>query len=168
LAAFYGPNGAIYETLLTLTNDEDTGQFYGRGMRFTNVQVGLSTQPDAIIVSHERHAQKMVQHVAIMEGDYDELVGSPDMVLEVLSRTTQKRDSMDYPQLYFESGILEYWLIEARCEPLKFDIFRRGREAFDSSPVDADGFVQSVVFNRSFRLVRKTGRWGPDFSLESR
>src|SRR5438105_4589106 len=58
------------------------------------------------------------------DGGYVELQGTPEMVLEVISRSSEKKDTVVLMKAYWEAGIPEYWLVDARKEPLKFDILR--------------------------------------------
>ena len=44
------------------------------------------------------------------------------MVLEVLSNSSVRKDDVDLRQAYWEAGIREYWLVDARKPPLRFEI----------------------------------------------
>jgi Uma2 family endonuclease len=57
-------------------------------------------------------------------GGFTELQGSPDMVLEILSDSSQHKDKHQLRQAYWEADIPEYWLVDARTEPLQFDVLR--------------------------------------------
>jgi Uma2 family endonuclease len=102
------------------------------------------------------------------EGGYTELQGSPDMVLEVVSRSSKRKDTKTLKKAYWEAGIREYWLVQARNEPLEFTIFRRAARGYAATrPVG--GWTKSAVFGKSFRLTRKMyARRQPIFSLETR
>src|SRR5256885_8764701 len=52
-----------------------------------------------------------------MEEGYLELEGTPDMVLEVVSESSVQKDTKRLRQLYWQAGIREYWLVDARREP---------------------------------------------------
>ena len=68
--------------------------------------------------------------------------GAPDLVLEVLSPSTAKRDHGEKFDLYQRHGTREYWLIDPEAEFV--EVFRR----------DGDAFVRYGVFGReaSFAL----------------
>jgi Uma2 family endonuclease len=160
---------AISAVLYHLVSTEDLGQFFMDGMLLSNLEVGLSTEPDAAFVSHERFQRGLVRGIGGQGDDYVELIGVPDMVLEVISRSSVKKDKQDMMDLYWQAGIPEYWLVDARGEELKFDIFRHSSSAYVPTPTDADGFLRSAVFNRSFKLIRGVNRAGePKFTLEVR
>jgi Uma2 family endonuclease len=60
-------------------------------------------QPDIIFVSRER-ARRIISH--------DEIRGAPDLVIEILSPTTAKRDRTTKKTLYARHGVAEYWLAD--------------------------------------------------------
>jgi len=51
-----------------------------------------------------------------------ELEGTPDMVLEVVSASSVVKDTETLLQLYWQAGIPEYWLVDARGEALEFTV----------------------------------------------
>jgi Uma2 family endonuclease len=70
---------------------------------------------------------------------------------------------------YYAAGIDEYWLIDARNEEIRFDLFVRGGDAFVLAEADADGYRRSLVFDTSFRLARlATPAATADYRLLSR
>jgi Uma2 family endonuclease len=65
-------------------------------------------------------------------------------------------------------GIPEYWLVDARQAPLRFDLLRLTDKGYVSTRKRA-GWLPSRVFQLEFRLVTQTGEDGfPDFTLEVR
>lgn len=83
-----------------------------------------------------------------------EVVGSPDLVVEIVSRHSVRKDTLLLRERYFLAGIEEYWLIDARGEEIDFQLLVRGEEAFFPAPPDADGYCRSKVFEARFRLTR--------------
>ena len=103
------------------------------------------------------------------EADATELVGSPDLVIEIVSRTTRDKDAEWLMSAYHNAGIREYWLIDAREEDdIRFDIYKRGPKEYTAAR-KSDGWVKSAVLGKQFRLTRKEGSHGyPRFKLEVR
>lgn len=90
------------------------------------------------------------------------------MVLEVVSRTTVRKDTVILPDLYFRAGIPEYWQVDSRPNQFRFDIFRRGRRKYVATR-KTDGWIKSQVFGKSFRLIVNEGRDGTsDYRLQTR
>jgi Uma2 family endonuclease len=103
-----------------------------------------------------------------MEEGFLELEGTPDMVLEVVSPSSVKKDKVLLRQAYAEAGIPEYWLVDARKEPPTFDILVHKPRGYVAARKQ-DGWMKSGVSGKSFRLVQHTTALGhPDYTLESR
>ena len=66
-------------------------------------------QPDVIYVSRER-AGILRQRVE----------GAPDLVVEILSPATARRDLGEKLRLYAEFGVAEYWIIDPILETFEF------------------------------------------------
>lgn len=66
-------------------------------------------QPDLMYVSRERSSVLR-----------ERVRGAPDIVVEILSPTTARRDLGEKLRLYAESGILEYWIIDPGANTFEF------------------------------------------------
>jgi Uma2 family endonuclease len=151
-----------------LATSRESGRYVPDGMLISNVDANLSAQPDGAYISFDNLRDGKV---ALVEGAKEgvvELEGSPDIVIEVVSDSSVEKDAKTLPKLYFRAGVLEYWLIDARREPLSFQIFQRGQSKFKSAP-QHDGWLTSNVFGLEFRLVCRRDPLGqPEFVLELR
>jgi Uma2 family endonuclease len=157
----------ISNVLGPLTKGSKGGLYVGDRMLLTNVQAGLSTEPDGMFVSYET----LKSGRAVFEDAEESLeaVGIPDMVLEVVSGTSLKKDTVVLRELYARAGIGEYWLADSRSKNFAFQILHFQGLAFAAAPVDQDGWTTSKVFGRSFRLIRETDPVGlPVFRLEAK
>ena len=97
-----------------------------------------------------------------------ELEGTPDMVLEVISASSVTKDTKELRDRYWQAGISEYWLVDVRKNPLRFEILYRDATAYVSIPANA-GWLRSKVFGKEFRLVQQVDPLGqPLFTLEVR
>jgi Uma2 family endonuclease len=84
-------------------------------------------------------------------GQYMELEGTPDWVLEVVSQPNVAKDTEWLRESYHRAGIPEHWLIEARFDELSFQVLRRRRDRF-AAMAARGGWYRSQVFDHSFRL----------------
>jgi Uma2 family endonuclease len=152
--------------LAGLVKIEKLGTYLTDGVLVTNEDAGLSCNPDSVFVSRESFESGKTTLAPGVDGGFVELVGSPDMVLEVVSASSEKKDTETLLEAYFEAGVREYWLADARGEAVDFRIYRRGPRAFVATRKQHD-WLKSVVFGRSFRLVRSEDVVGnPEFTVE--
>ena len=145
-----------------------TGTYLPEGMLLSHIPSGLSVEPDAIYLSYDAIESKRVVGQGA-DSRMVELIGSPEMVLEVVSDSSVKKDTATLPELYYSAGITEYWLVDTRGSTIKFRIFQRGEAAYVATAADAEGWMRSPLFDKEFRLTSGTDRLGkPTFDLEIR
>jgi Uma2 family endonuclease len=143
------------------------GLYFPDGVLLSNVDADIAVVPDAVFVSHASR-QDRVRLLEGKKGGYVELEGSPDVVLEVVSDSSVRKDTKQLRRDYWEAGIREYWLVDARNEPLDFDILRHTPKGYRATP-KKEGWIKSAVFGKSFRLTCRTSEYGdPEYTLEVR
>jgi Uma2 family endonuclease len=142
------------------------GRYLHDRMRLTNVAADLSSEPDGMFVSWQTLRSRRVR---LAEGpDSLEVEGTPDMALEVVSPTSVEKDTELLPELYWRAGIPEYWLVDPRQDPVRFDIFRHARRGYVATR-SRGGWLKSAVFGKSFRLTQRADEIGEaEFVLEVR
>jgi Uma2 family endonuclease len=129
---------------------QNDGLYFGDRIRFVNVDADLSCEPDGMFVSH---AARKAGHVRWQKGpDSLEVIGSPDMVLEVVSSHSVQKDTVVLRELYHAAGIAEYWLVNPLSGRLSLDILRHSAKGYIPTR-KAAGWVKSNVFGKSFRLT---------------
>jgi Uma2 family endonuclease len=149
-----------------LVKSQKLGYFCQDGMLLTNPDARLCTEPDAMFVSWETLRSG---EVVLDEGpDTLEVLGTPDMVLEVISPTSVKKDTVVLRDLYDQASIPEYWLVDARKNPVEFDILRHTARGYIATRKQS-GWLKSRVFDKSFRLTQEVDPLGkPAYNLEMR
>ena len=143
------------------------GLYLPDGVLLSNVDADIAVKPGALFASKD----DLVDRVRLLEGKkggYVEMEGSPDMVLEVVSDSSIDKDTQQLRQDYWTAGIREYWLVDARKEPLVFDILRHASKGYRTTP-KKDGWIKSNAFGKSFRLTWGTNALGhPEYTLDVR
>jgi Uma2 family endonuclease len=141
--------------------EEDLGGFFGDGTGLSNEDAEVAHVPDGTFVSWKSFEAGRVRQVPSPtgDGDFTELEGAPDMVLEVVSPSSVEKDTRLLRELYHRAGIAEYWLIDARGDEVQFQILCHRPKGYASAP-QKGGWQRSRVFGRSFRLERTRDRLG--------
>jgi Uma2 family endonuclease len=144
------------------------GEIFSDRMRISSIAGGVSAEPDLVFVSDdsiESGRVKLIPKVTKEEEDFIEIEGPPDFVVEVVGDSSVTKDTKRLPRAYFDAGVPEYWLVDARRENLIFRIHRRGPAGFVARRPDREGYQRSAVLGRRFRLDRRRdarGHWRYD------
>jgi Uma2 family endonuclease len=77
-------------------------------------------EPDLLYMSHERAAQVLTQA---------NVQGAPELVIEIGSKGTRKRDETIKRRLYERSGVSEYWVVDPEIDVVR--VYRRGANGFE-------------------------------------
>ncbi len=157
---------AVTYAIMRLLNETRTGDYVGDRMLLSNVSAKLASEPDGLYYHWSTVRSGRLKLVESTDEGCTELEGTPDMVMEIVSRTSVRKDTVVLPDSYWEAGIPEYWLIDARGPEPKFEILSRSPTGYIPTETTPAG-VYSKVFNRSFRLVQSIDPLGhPEFYLD--
>jgi Uma2 family endonuclease len=158
----------IISKLDALVEEGDLGLMLSDGVLLSNFDADISGNPDGTFLLKETLTSDRVRLIEGRRDGYTEVQGSADMVLEVVSDSSIHKDHDLLRKAYWEAGIREYWLVDARKPPLKFEILRYTPRGYVATRKQ-DGWVKSSVFGKSFRLTQRTNTLGhPEFKLDVR
>ena len=76
-------------------------------------------EPDLFYVSHERAARVLTPANAR---------GAPELVIEIASKSTRKRDETIKRRLYEREGVSEYWVVDPELDAIR--VYRRKGDRF--------------------------------------
>ncbi len=145
------------------------GDFFIDRTRVSSIDGDVSSEPDIAYLSNDAIDSgrvKLIPTIGEKPHSYIELDGGPDLIVEIVSDSSVVKDTKRLPKLYFDAGVREFWLVDARKPELSFVIYRRGRSQFTKSAINADGFQKSVVLECGYRLERRPGVSGrPKYRL---
>jgi Uma2 family endonuclease len=148
-----------------LVETDQLGQFFGDGLRLSNVAADISNVADATFVSLETLRKGRVRPVKGSKSGYIEFEGTPDMLLEVVSDSSVQKDTVILRELYWRAGVREYWLVDVRSEQVQFTILRHTPNGYVPVRKQA-GWQKSAVFGKSFKLMVQPDPLGyPDYKL---
>ena len=141
----------ISGVLWNLVEQGQLGLWFNDGLLLSSFAADISGKPDGTFLSHSTLNSDRIRLIEGKDAGIVEVQGSPDMVLEVVSKRSVKKDLEELRRAYWEAGIGEYWLVDARAEPVRFDILRHTARGYTAAR-KVDGWLKSAVFGRSFRL----------------
>jgi Uma2 family endonuclease len=150
-----------------LAKKQNLGRVFSDRCLFSNEAAGISTEPDATFCSFSslRSGRSRIVRGA-RPGVSDELVGSPEWVLEIVSPSSVRKDRKLLYDGYFRAGVIEYWLIDALGDDIDFQVLVAGVEGYAGIQPE-NGWLTSPTFHSSFRLTRRkdeNGLW--DYTLD--
>jgi len=159
----------ISRVLANLMKETKFGKFAKDGTRYSHLESNLSTEPDGMVFSREARIAGRVQFRGGEKGDKTEVIGSPEIGIEVVSTSSEQKDGEWLMAAYFDAGIDEYWLIDARDEEdIQFNVFKRNKQEYVATRKQ-HGWVKSNVLNKAFRFVQSENDDGdPEYLLETR
>lgn len=146
-------------------DEMDLGHVFVGETRISNPVGNVSAEPDVVVLTHAALRDGRAKLIPKASGEpqrFIEIEGAPDLIVEIVSDSSVKKDTQRLPNAYFAAGVREYWLIDARDEELAFVIYRRGTKNFLYPAVDAEGYQRSEVLDASYLLERSVhalGHW---------
>lgn len=91
-------------------------------------------QPDILFLSNER-----------MDRRKDFIYGAPDLMVEILSKGTKKKDQKTKLALYEKHGVLEYWLVDTDKRTVEVQVAEKGKFVKRGLLHEADTLIATVV-----------------------
>lgn len=156
--------GAVYATLFPMVTEDD-GEFYTHGVLITNEEADVSNNPDGVAVLPATLKSRRVRFLR-RKGMEMAIEGSPDWIMEIVSESSVRKDTKELRTAYHKARIPEYWFIDARDDELSFQILHWRRKSYVAASV-RDGWIESKVFGRLFKLTRRlTARGAWIYSLK--
>ena len=111
-------SGRLHLAIGTWLADHPAGQIF-----YAPLDVILSrfdvVEPDLLYVSNERAPD-------LLSGNW--VTGAPDLVIEIGSPGTRRRDEMIKRRLYERSNVLEYWVVDPEVDVIR--VYHRSGDRF--------------------------------------
>lgn len=149
----------VSRVIATLVKQRRLGEFHSDRTLISNPEADLSTEPDAMFCSNDSIRSRRVWKEKNESGLYMSLVGSPNWVLELVSKNSVTKDTRLLKKGYAAASVEEYWLIDARKHDRNIQIFTLAGNAYKAVPVKG-GCWQSPLFGVAFHLHREKDEFG--------
>ena len=148
--------GALFVALSLWIQEQNLGELLADRAFLVNREADLATEPDITFCSWDALRSERVHYGEWVEGSQRlvEVVGSPDLVIEVVSQNSVRKDTVSLRERYWRAGITEYWIVDARGESIDFHLLLRGEHEYEETSADADGYRTSHVLKRAFLITR--------------
>ena len=129
-------NGVLYDMAApSVVHQTVLSYLFSELFNFAGKNKGkFKVYPAAIDVRLDKDDKTMVQPDIVIICDKDKITdkrieGAPDMVIEILSPSTEKKDSILKNYKYFEAGVREYWMVDPKRE--KIVVYYFGGDNYD-------------------------------------
>ena len=134
----------------------DLGEVLADGAFYSHAEAGLATEPDVTFCRWEslRSGRVRYESAAGKAERGVEVHGSPDLIVEIVSAHSVRKDTQRLRKAYFTAGVREYWLVDARGDDIQFSILTAGPNGYGEAATGSDGYVASSVLQASFLITR--------------
>jgi Uma2 family endonuclease len=114
-------SGALHARLWLFVRQQGLGRVFSAPLDVLFSEHDVA-QPDLVFIAKERAGIMAVPNVQ----------GAPDLVVEILSPSTRRRDEGLKRSIYERFGVREYWLVDPERRVVQ--VFRHNGSRFDSGP----------------------------------
>jgi Uma2 family endonuclease len=132
------PHGGIEATIVRLIGEHverlKLGIVLGSSTGY-DLRSGDTVEPDVSYISAERFAAGP----APQPGQFVRIV--PNLVVEILSPSTTKRDQTEKKEIYERTGVDEYWIVDPRGKAVT--LFHRGERGYGDGQTFRSGMLRS-------------------------
>ena len=149
---------ALAAELFLLIAKPQRGYVFVDRTRVTSAAGDLSAEPDVVVALFSSLDNGRVRQVPAAQpapGRFVELEGAPDLVVEIVSDSSEIKDTERLPAKYAQAGIPEFWLLDARGAEVRFEVRLLVDGAYQRAEPDAEGWSRSALLKADCRVTRQ-------------
>lgn len=149
---------ALAAELFLLVAKPQRGYVFVDRTRVTSTAGDLSAEPDVVVAlfsSLDAGHVRQVPAVQPAPGRFVELEGAPDLVVEIVSDSSEVKDTERLPVQYAQAGIPELWLLDARGSEVRFEARILVDGSYQRVEPDAEGWTASTLLKADCRVTRQ-------------
>jgi len=147
---------------------KDVGKLYIDNVRYASSAADTGVEPDLLVCLYESVRSGRLRFVESRRDAARCMVveGAADLVVEIVSDASVRKDTQILRERFFVAGVREYWIFDARGMRMSFELLTRSESGWREAETDAEGFRRSEVLNRRVRVERIADAIGlPDYDV---
>jgi Uma2 family endonuclease len=149
---------AITVGLDALVTARELGEIFVDSTRITCPPARLSSEPDVVVVLWESLQAGRVRYLPAAgkaPDRFTEIEGAPDVVVEIVSDSSVRKDTKRLPPLYAQAGVPELWIVDTRGRDMRFDLNVLQNGEYVAGVPDTEGWLRSERLGALVRLSRR-------------
>lgn len=150
------PKTAVTIAVGNWVDYHDLGQIFADGMMLVNETADIANEPDLMFCRWETLASGRAELKETRPGSGRSmaLVGTPDLVVEIVSRSSVTKDTITLKKRYALAGIPEYWLIDCRGRTIRFNLLTLAGNRYRAVKPEGSGGLRSPLLQAKVKLTR--------------
>jgi len=125
----------LFSMLSRFVDDKETGMVFS-----SPTAVILSDenapQPDLIFLSKEK--------MKLLDPEWG-ILGAPDMLAEIVSPSSYKRDHLEKKKLYAQYGVAEYWIVDPSYHSIEIYVLKDGAYELHAFGIETEQVTSQVL-----------------------
>ena len=159
---------AVAEALIPIVRGQKLGKLFFDSTRNAHHDSESGVQPDFLVCTYDSIRAGRVRFPATEQNSERCVLveGSADLIVEIVSNSSVRKDTIELRHRYFAADVREYWILDARGSRLTIELLTRGKNNWLVAPPDADGYYRSEVLAKRVRIARVADPVGlPDYDV---
>ncbi len=114
------------------------------------------SSPTAVILSEENAPQPGLiflgrEKMNLLDPEWG-IRGAPDMVVEIVSPSSYKRDHLEKKQLYAQYGVTEYWIVDTSYHSIEVYTLQEGTYQLHAFGISGEQVSSTVIKGLSIEV----------------
>lgn len=128
--------GFLYNLIRLFIDLFELGQVHVAPFEMQVIPGLISREPDLFFIA-KQNLNRLTE---------DKLIGPPDLIVEIVSKSSMKQDREDKLKEYAMAGVLEYWIVDPRPDKQRADFYQLGENGmYTLFATEEDERVESKV-----------------------
>ena len=133
-------------------------ELFYRLMHFiTEKKLGrIFSSPTAVILSEENAPQPNLiflskEKIKLLDPEWG-IRGAPDMVVEIVSPSSYKRDHLEKKRLYAQHGVVEYWIVDPSYHSIEIYVLQEEAYQLHAFGISGEQITSHIIKDFSIEV----------------